>query len=153
MEQGLFSPAERAGVLRTLIHSLRADERIAGVVIVGSAAEGFDDRHSDIDLSVVAEHRDDVEPVFHEWGDRVSAILPVVHRFEARYAADSLLFGFLLENFLEIDMGFLWLGNLVAKRSRWEVAFDRSGEIRDVMARTWETRSTWPCPATCSGLP
>lgn len=129
----LYSPEERQQVLDTLLDALRDDGRIAGVLVVGSGAVGFKDDHSDIDLSVVMTAEEDVEPVFRDWDGRIQALFPVVTRFETHYGPHSYLYGFLLDNFLELDIGFVCLNNLVAKRPSWQIAFDRSGQIQAIM--------------------
>ncbi len=114
----LFSPAERQGTLNRILTALQGDDRIAGVLIVGSGAIGFDDIYSDIDLSVVVAEENNVLPVFREWRTWIKELLPVIHCFETDFGSNNYLYGFLLDNFLELDIGFLCLTNLVAKRSR-----------------------------------
>ncbi len=129
----LYTPEKRQQILDTLLDALKGDGRIAGVLVVGSGAVGFKDNYSDIDLSVVIASEEDIEPVFRDWDGKIQALFPVVTRFETQYGPHSFLYGFLLDNFLELDVGFLCLNNLVAKRPSWQVAFDRSGQIRSIM--------------------
>ncbi len=129
----LYTPEERQRVLDRLLDALEGDGRIAGVLVVGSGAVGFKDAYSDIDLSVVMAAEEDVEPVFRDWDGRIQALFPVVARFEGRYGPHSFLYGFLLDNFLELDVGFVCLSNLVAKRPSWQIAFDRSQQIQAIM--------------------
>ena len=136
----LCTPEERERILHSILNALNKDSRIAGVVLVGSGAVGFEDEYSDIDLSVVVGSRDNIEAVFREWGEKFRQTLPLVGYFETRYAADNLLWGFLLDNYLEIDMGFLCLENLVARSERWEVVFDRSGKIDGILRTTWANK-------------
>lgn len=130
----LYTPEERQQILDTLLDTLKGDGRIAGVLVVGSGAVNFKDDYSDIDLSVVMASEEDVEPAFHDWDDKIQALFPVVTRFETHYGPNSFLYGFLLDNFLELDIGFLCLNNLVARRPHWQIAFDRSGQIQSIMA-------------------
>jgi hypothetical protein len=120
--------------------ALWKDERIAGVVIVGSGAEGFDDPYSDIDLSVVVEIEDDTPRVFQDWRQWIERLLNVIWYAEATYGPNNFLHIFLLDGFLELDMGVLSFSNLAAKRARWRVAFDRSGTIDQIMRESWERR-------------
>lgn len=137
----LFSPQERQEVLDRTLVALRTDDRIAGVVIVGSGAVGFEDDYSDIDLAVVVAEEEDTLPVFRDWKPRIEALLPVIHSFETIYGPNSYLHGFLFEGFLELNLGFVCLANLFAKRARWQVAFDRSGKIENIMRSSWEQRA------------
>ena len=143
-----FTSAKRQHTLDTLLNALQTDDRIVGVVVVGSAAIGFDDEYSDIDLSVVIAPAVDVRVVFDEWHTRIYQMLPMVAHFETQYGPDNFLHGFLLENFLELDIGFLPLGTLYAKRERWQMAFDRTGgDIPRIMQTTWVERDI-PDPST-----
>jgi predicted nucleotidyltransferase len=136
----LFSPEERQAILDRVLDTLRTDDRVAGVVIVGSGAVGFDDDYSDIDLAVVVAEEEDTLPVFRDWKPRIEALLPVIHSFETIYGPHSYLYGFLFKGFLELNLGFVCLANLFAKRARWQVAFDRSGKIENIMRSSWEQR-------------
>jgi len=136
----IFSPEKREEILNRILNSLRTDERIAGILIVGSGAVGFDDDYSDIDLSVVVAEENDVHPVFCTCGEAIKKLLPIIGHFEVTYGIHSYLHGFLTDNFLEIDIGFVCLSELTAKRERWKVAFDYSGKIEAIMRSSWEKR-------------
>ncbi len=135
-----YSPATREATLNRLLTALQNDKRLAGLLIVGSGAEGFEDAHSDIDLCAVTTLADDVRPAFREWGIKVHEMLPVFHSLESARAPNVYLWVFLLENFLEIDLCFLCLDDLRATRDRWKTVFDRSGKIESIMQSSWENR-------------
>lgn len=135
-----YSPATRAAILDRLLTALRSDKRLAGLLVVGSGAEGFEDDHSDIDLCAVTTSADDVRPAFQEWGEKVHQMLPMFHSLESQRAPNVYLWVFLLENFLEIDLCFLSLNDLRATRNRWNTIFDRSGRIESIMQSSWENR-------------
>ena len=137
----LFSPEERQEVLDRTLTALRTDSRIAGVVVVGSGAVGFDDIYSDIDLSVVVASENNTLPVFREWKQRIEELFTVIQCFEVTFAPNNHLLGFLLDGYLELDVGFLCLANLSARRARWKVAFDRSARIEEIMRSSWEKRT------------
>jgi predicted nucleotidyltransferase len=135
-----YSPATREATLNRLLTALRSDERIAGLLVVGSGAEGFADVYSDIDLCAVTTSADDVRPAFQEWGVKIREMLSVFHSFESVRGANIYLWILLLENFLEIDLCFLCLDDLHATRNRWKTVFDRSGRIEGIMQSSWENR-------------
>ena len=135
-----FTEEERHENLNDLLAALGQDERLAGVILVGSAAEGFDDQYSDIDLSVVVAGEYEVATLFNDWKSRITALFPVLSVFEVNYSENKYLAGFLLANFLELDIGFLSFKDLYAKRLRWKIAFDRSGQIEEIMRSSWENR-------------
>lgn len=132
-----FTPEQRQAALDGLLAELQTDPRIAGAIVVGSASEGFGDAYSDIDLDVVMHRAEDVAPVVADWTARIRAMFDVWGQFSVDYAPDSFLRGFLLERYLELDIGFIHLGNLQAGKPRWRVAFDRSGQIEGIQQRTW----------------
>lgn len=136
---GHFTPESRQETLKRILAALEEDERIIGVLIVGSGAVGFDDDLSDIDLSIVASD-EDAEPVFRDWRARFEDLLPIIDCGEVVYGPGSYLYVILLDGFLEFDAGFMAIGKLSAKRERWRVAFDRSGRIEGIMHRTWAER-------------
>jgi len=136
-----YSPAAREATLNRLLTALRSDERIAGLLVVGSGAEGFEDIYSDIDLCAVTALADDVKPAFQEWGVKIREMLPVFHSVESVQGANIYLWILLLENFLGIDLCFLCLDDLHARRNRWKTVFDRSGRIEDIMQSSWKNRS------------
>ena len=59
---------------------------------------------------------DDVKAVFRDWRVRIEEILPVIHCVEVTYGPNNYLYAFLLDGFLELDIGFLCLTNPLAKR-------------------------------------
>jgi len=136
----LYTAAQRQETLDRLLAALATDERIAGVIVVGSGSVGFEDAYSDVDLDVVMYAADDVAPVCDAWTERIRAMFEVWGQFSTNYAPDSFLRGFLLANYLEVDIGFVHLGNLQAGKWRWQVAFDRSGQIEAIQQQTWAER-------------
>ena len=140
-----YSPAAREATLNHLLTTLRSDKRLAGLLVVGSGAEGFEDDHSDIDLCAVTTVADDVKPAFQEWGVNIREMLPMFHSLESPRAPNVYLWVFLLENFLEIDVCFLCLDDLRATRKRWKTVFDRSGKIETIINLPAKTRcfSMW----------
>lgn len=135
-----YSPATREAILDRLLTALQNDKRIAGLVIVGSGAEGFEDDYSDIDLCAITTLPDDVKPASQEWGVKICETLPMFHSIEVRRAPNIYLWVFLLKNFLEIDLCFLCLDDLQATRNRWRTVFDSSGRIESIMKSSWENR-------------
>ena len=130
----LFSPQERQQILERLLVELQSDGRIAGAVVVGSAVIGFEDDYSDIDLTIAIAEGALLKPLFQEWEGRIRALFPVAAHFTAEISDPEVyLHGFLLDNLLELDISFMRLADLFAKRERWRVAFDRSGRIEDIM--------------------
>ena len=134
-----FTPESRQEMLDRVLTALKADERIIGVLIVGSGAVGFDDDLSDIDLCIVCPD-DQTLTIYKDWRERFEKLLPVIGCSPVTYSPTSHLYALLLDGFLELDAGFISIGSLTAKKERWKVAFDRSGRIKEIMQRTWAER-------------
>jgi predicted nucleotidyltransferase len=123
-----YSAADRASVQSTLIDSFARDERVEGVLVVGSGAHGFADEYSDLDLAVIARAG---EPALLalEWDARLESELPFVHRFGDDRGEAGYVIGLLLENFLEVDTGFLRIDQMAELGMLWAIAFDRAGAV------------------------
>lgn len=136
----MYTPEERQAVLDRLLAELAKDARIAGVLIVGSGAVGFKDALSDLDIVVVVTDEDGVKTTWSEWRERIAGLFPTVGYFESIRGPNIFLHGFLLANFLEIDISFQHFNDLVARRAHWRVAFDRSDRIETILRTSWDNR-------------
>lgn len=132
-----FTPAERIQTLDTLLDAFSSDPRLAGLLVVGSGATGFTDRFSDIDLSVILPEPAQVRPVLEDWVLRLDELLPVAHHFWSRRGAEIYFYGALLTSNLELDISFLAVEDLYARRPAWSVVFDRLGGIEEKMQASW----------------
>jgi predicted nucleotidyltransferase len=124
----LFTPEEREQIAERVSRLLGNDDRIEGVVIVGSLA-GQGDRWSDIDIEVIVADDEELPVVTADWVGNLYELLPVVHHFETAFG-DTLVRGFLLENLLELDLAF----DQAKQFSIWgpaRVVFDRLGRVTD----------------------
>jgi predicted nucleotidyltransferase len=78
----MFTAEERDGIRDPLLERARADHRITGAALTGSAALGTQDRWSDIDLFFGVEVGLEPRDVLGEWSDFVYAELGAVHHFD-----------------------------------------------------------------------
>ena len=101
----LYTPEERDRIARRLTELLTTDERISRAELSGSAVNGYTDGWSDVDLTVTVGEGADQQQVADDWIERVYDALPVVHHFAVSFGEEHVR-GFLLENLLEIDIGF-----------------------------------------------
>ncbi|HET7037940.1 MAG TPA: hypothetical protein VFI42_19865 [Thermomicrobiaceae bacterium] len=100
-----FREADREAIRARLLDRARADSRITGAALTGSAARDAEDRWSDIDLffGVAAGHaRDDV---LGEWSAFVYQELGALHHFDL-HAGRAIYRAFLLPGSLELDLAF-----------------------------------------------
>jgi len=140
LENHFFSPLERQQFLEKLHNALSQDPRILGAVLVGSAAVGFADRFSDIDIYGVVADGVDAKSVFEDWIAKIRSLRPVIRNFSSQPSPDVWLAGFLFEDYLELDISFQTAKRLNARKEKWQVLFDRSGELEDRMKASWENR-------------
>jgi predicted nucleotidyltransferase len=101
----LYTPDERDAIATRLRELIADDERVAHVELGGSGASGYADRWSDVDLVVKVAEGLDQREVADALVERIYAAVPVLHHFAIAFG-DEHVRGFLLENLLEVDLGF-----------------------------------------------
>ncbi|GAB3573008.1 hypothetical protein GCM10027445_31480 [Amycolatopsis endophytica] len=95
----MFTPESRLSLRDSLIAAARADPRISGAALTGSASVGREDRWSDIDLALaVATDRDQV---LTDWTDRMYRDHGAIHHLDL-----SVFRVFLLPDTLQVDIAF-----------------------------------------------
>lgn len=128
-----FTPEERERTVGRVVELLRGDDRVEGVVVVGSMA-GAPDAWSDVDLAVVLTEGASAAAVATDWIARLRDELPVLHHFETAFG-ETPVCGFLLDNLLEIDLAFTPTDQFAV----WgpaRSAFDRSGLVEAALDST-----------------
>ncbi len=131
----MFTTEERKTILDEITSDFLKDEMFIGSVLVGSGALGFRDNYSDIDLVLVHKEEADISMLFskvHEIIKRNNTIATVLNQYNRNLQV------ILLDNYLEIDIGFHTLDTLSARRPDFKVLFDKSGKIQDIMEKSCE---------------
>jgi hypothetical protein len=100
----LFTAEQRRSTMERICDLLRKDDRIEGVVLVGSMARD-PDHWSDVDLEVVVSKQENQDAVAADWVARMYEELSTLHHYEVAFGNTSVR-GFLLDNLLEIDLSF-----------------------------------------------
>lgn len=88
-----------------LVSAARADPRITGAAVTGSAAVGREDRWSDIDLALCRALDAELGPVLADWTDRMYTDHGAVHHVDVTRGA-ALYRVFLLASTLQVDLAF-----------------------------------------------
>jgi len=135
----MFSWNEREEILNCLVEGISKLDEITGIVIVGSASLGFRDRFSDIDIALVYDEGYSIEKVFDEVSDLVGrdyAIATVLNQFSRNLQV------ILLDNYLEIDIGYYTKDSIIARRKNYKVVFDKIGELEEIMKNSWEENAS-----------
>ena len=101
----MFTPEDRTRLRDALIAAARADPRLTGAALTGSAAVGAEDRWSDIDLAPGIAGGADREQVVAGWTERMYREEGAIHHLDV-YLGDTLFRVFLLANTLQVDLAF-----------------------------------------------
>jgi hypothetical protein len=101
----VFTPADRDRLRETLISAARADERITGAALTGSASLGAEDRWSDIDLALGVAPDADLTEVISDWTGQMYADHRAVHHLDVISGA-TVYRVFLLASTLQVDVAF-----------------------------------------------
>ncbi len=90
---------------RQLLGLAEKDTRITGAAVTGSAADGREDRWSDIDLFFGVAGRVALDAVVADWSEILYGQLGALHHFDLKVPA-GVYRAFLLPSCLEVDLGF-----------------------------------------------
>lgn len=101
----MFTPQQRERLRDKLIAAARADGRITGAALTGSAAVGREDRWSDIDLALCLAAGTDRAPVLADWTGLMYAEYGAVDHLDVPTPA-ALYRVFLLANTLQVDLSY-----------------------------------------------
>jgi predicted nucleotidyltransferase len=101
----VFTSDDRDALRRHLLGLAEKDPRVTGAAVTGSAAEGREDRWSDIDLFFgVADHVG-LDAIVADWSGYLYSELGALHHFDVKVPA-AIYRAFLLPSCLEVDLGF-----------------------------------------------
>ena len=101
----MFTPEERTRLRDALVAAARADPRVTGAALTGSAAAGAEDRWSDIDLALCVAGGADTGRVVADWTDRMYQNCGAVHHVDV-HLGETLFRVFLLASTLQVDIAF-----------------------------------------------
>jgi hypothetical protein len=101
----MFTPAERERLRTELIEAARADQRIIGAALTGSAAAGAEDPWSDIDLALGVAADADIGRVIGDWTDRMYRDHQAADHLDAIRGA-TVYRVFVLASTLQVDLAF-----------------------------------------------
>lgn len=137
----LFTARRRLDVLDRLTTFFAGDQSIAGLVLVGSSTEATVDMYSGLDLLVVIQNGSVFPSVYRKWKQRLQELFSVAYEFEANTTINQASYSVMLEDYLEINLFFTPLKNLVAERDTWQVIFDHtaSESIVSTLQSTYRT--------------
>jgi hypothetical protein len=118
----VFTSDQRDGLRRQLLGLARKDPRITGAAVTGSAADGREDRWSDIDLYFGVTEDIALDAVVADWTDVLYGELAALHHFELK-VPDAVYRAFLLPSCLEVDLGFTSAGQFGPRGPHFRAVF------------------------------
>ncbi len=130
----MYSVKERQEILNELIDMFKAREGILAIVLVGSASYGFRDNYSDIDIALVYDENCALDEVFQKTFDDINS------KYNISVYLNQLgrcLQVILLDNYLEIDIGYYTIDSLSARRGEYKVVYDRTDSVNEIMRSSW----------------
>jgi hypothetical protein len=101
----VFTPEERGRLRDGLVAAARADERISGAALTGSASLGAEDRWSDIDLALGIAPEVEITAVIADWTAMMCRDHQAVHHTDVIRGATTYRV-FLLASTLQVDIAF-----------------------------------------------
>jgi hypothetical protein len=101
----VFTSDHRDAVRRQLLGLAKKDPRITAAAVTGSAAEGREDRWSDIDLFFGVANHVALDAIVSDWSGYLYGQLGALHHFDLKVPA-AVYRAFLLPSCLEVDLGF-----------------------------------------------
>ncbi len=140
----MFTPDDRDRVCARVLERARADDRVIGAALTGSAAHDAQDRWSDVDLFLGITDEADHDAVLVEWSGWIHGELGAVHHFDVR-AGPTIYRVFLLPGALELDIAFAPAAEFRARGSQFRVVFGAAAaprsasapDVDDLIGRGW----------------
>jgi predicted nucleotidyltransferase len=123
----VYTPAERERLRDSLLEAARADERISGAALTGSAASGSEDAWSDIDLFFGLVEGAGLQAVVADWSDRMYRDHGALHHLDV-VAGPATYRVFLLAGTLQVDLAFAPASDFGASASTFKLVFGTAVE-------------------------
>ena len=123
----MFTPEERTRLRDALVARARADERITGAALTGSASRDAEDRWSDIDLALGVAAGADLGPVMADWTGVLYREHGALDHLDVVSGAATYRV-FLLASTLQVDIAFAPEDEFGPTAPTFRLLFGRAGE-------------------------
>ena len=132
----IFSVEDRQKAFEYILTVTKEHEKIVALCQVGSGAIGYHDARSDLDFVIAMNTGDSMAEVMEYMKKRITEKYKVIY---FKQAEDRHLQVYVLDNLLEIDIGFGGYEHAAAWKPAFKVLFDRSGVVEEKMiqSRAW----------------
>lgn len=129
----MYSEIDREEIFNYVVKEFEKRPEVIAVIQVGSGAIGYRDKYSDLDIAVVIDDSN-IEEVFDKTFNTIRDKYNIFF-FDNMFERKLQLF--LLDNYLEIDIGYYTLESLYARRENFKVIIDKSNKVNDIMINSW----------------
>ena len=129
----MYSEKERNEVFDYLVEKFRERNEVLSVIQVGSGAIGYRDKYSDLDFAIVTDGTN-IDLIFKKTCEDIKEKYNV---FFFDNIKERKLQLFLLDNYLELDIGYYTLETLYARRENYKVIFDKTNQVEEIMKKSW----------------
>lgn len=127
----MFTPQEREALRTELLTAARADSRITGAAITGSATVGNQDCWSDIDLAFGVRDESEVAPTLADFSERMYSNHGALDHFDV--ASGTWIYRvFLLPSTLQVDLAFAPAADFGARAPTFRLVFGSARELSPV---------------------
>jgi len=124
----MFSPDEREHLRILLLDRARADARISGAAITGSASRGAQDCWSDVDLFFGVADGTALQTVLDDWSGFMYAAQGALHHFDIT-SGSAIYRVFLLPKCLEVDLAFTPANEFGARGPNFQTVFGQPNQV------------------------
>jgi len=125
----MFTPEERERLRSSLLEYAASDRRISGAAITGSAADGREDRWSDIDLAFGVGDAGALSDVLSDWTAHMYRQHLALDHFDVTSGA-WVYRVFLLPGTLQVDLAFVSAAEFRALAPTFRLMFGKANESR-----------------------
>lgn len=123
----MFTPESRERLRSELLEAAQRDARIGAAAITGSAAEGREDRWSDIDLAFGVADAAELQEAMADWTARMYGEYAAVHHCDVPAGA-WIYRVFLLADTLQVDIAFVAANEFRALAPAFRLVFGEANE-------------------------
>jgi hypothetical protein len=138
----MYTPAERDSLRESLIAIARADNRITGAAVTGSAAVDRTDRWSDVDLAFGVATTADFDQTIADWTELMYVSNGASHHFDVP-SGNWIYRVFLLANTLQVDLAFAPVEHFGALAPTFRLIFGNASEQRQRPRRDAANLTGW----------
>src|SRR5689334_9112873 len=131
----MFTAQDRQRIRSELLEAARADERLSGGAVTGSAAVGREDAWSDIDLAFGVTDATHIPDVLADWTSRMAERYQALHHVDVVSGA-WIYRVFLLANTLQVDLAFAPAAEFGARAPTFQLVFGKAAELKHATGLT-----------------